>query len=162
MQKLKIILPQWALTGCKISWRTQLGSCDIPHAVPNRSGMQNHKQPGCASRELWLCLQRSFPGQAGLITFAASVPSWSNDPWLRKSGLSWIVAPQLANLFRGKVHQKWESCLSCWVGFFCCFFGFLSLLCDLWGKNLLLMSSALLCPSEVAGALCVGWSHSRI
>lgn len=85
------------------------------------------------SRELCFCLQRSFPGQTGLVTFAADValvPSWSNDPWpsaarrLRKSGLSWIVAPQQANLFRGKVHQKRESCSGCWVGFV--FFSLLS------------------------------------
>lgn len=127
------------LPGCKISWRIQLGSCDIPHAIPtpqihsNIPIFQYHKYTVSTSRELCLCLQRSFPGQTGLVTFAADValvPSWSNDPWpsaarrLRKSGLSWIVAPQQANLFRGKVHQKRESCLGCWVVFF--FFPLLS------------------------------------
>lgn len=159
------------LPGCKISWRIQLGSCDIPHAIPtpqihsNTPIFQYHKYTVSTSRELCFCLQRSFPGQTGLVTFAADValvPSWSNDPWpsaarrLRKSGLSWIVAPQQANLFRGKVHQKRESCFGCWVGFFF----FPTFMRDLWEKKLLLMSSALLCPSE--GALRVGLSHSRI
>lgn len=102
--------------------------------------------------------------QADLGSFH-SVPSWGNDPCLRKSVLSWIVAPQQASLYRGKVHQKWESSLGwCVVWFFVWFFVFVfffSLLCDLWEKTLLLMSSALLCPSEPAGALNVGWSHSR-